>query len=142
MTRVYTGGTFDLFHSGHVNLLRRCKEIACNGEVIVSLNTDEFIEKYKGKKPVCTYEERKYVLESCRYVDSVVPNIGGSDSKISILIVNPNYIVIGSDWVYKDYYNQMNFTQDWLDEQGIGLIYLPYTKEISSTKLKLKLYDK
>jgi glycerol-3-phosphate cytidylyltransferase len=57
MAVVYTGGTFDLFHSGHVNLLRRCSEI---GTVVVSLNTDEFIEKYKGKgnlqirKPIAT----------------------------------------------------------------------------------------
>jgi glycerol-3-phosphate cytidylyltransferase len=139
MNKVYTGGTFDLFHSGHVNLLKKCREIAGNGEVIVSLNTDEFIEKYKNKRPICSYEERKYVLESCRFVDLVIPNIGGTDSKISIMMVQPNYIVIGSDWANKNYYDQMNFTQEWLDENNIGLIYVPYTKEISSTKIKARL---
>jgi glycerol-3-phosphate cytidylyltransferase len=137
MNTVYTGGTFDLFHSGHVNLLKRCKEIAGEyGKVIVSLNTDAFIEEYKGKPPICSDAERKAVLMSCRYVDNVVMNVGGKDSKIAIQLVNPDYIVIGSDWAKKDYYVQMGFDQDWLDERKIGLVYVPYTKEISSTDIK------
>jgi glycerol-3-phosphate cytidylyltransferase len=137
MNIIYTGGTFDLFHSGHVNLLKRCKELAGeNGKVIVSLNTDEFIENYKGKSPVCNTAERKAVLEACRYVDEVVLNIGGEDSTLAIVLANPNYIVIGSDWATKDYYTQMSFNQGWLDERGIGLVYVPYTKEISTTKIK------
>lgn len=140
MSIVYTGGTFDLFHSGHVNLLKRCKELAGEfGSVVVSLNTDEFIQQYKGKLPICKTEERVAVLKSCRYVDEVVLNVGGSDSKITIEIVKPNYIVIGSDWAKKDYYAQMQFTQEWLDERSIGLIYIPYTKEISSTEIRKRL---
>lgn len=133
---VYTGGTFDLFHSGHVNFLRKCNEI---GHTIVSLNTDEFIEEYKGKPPICSYEERKEVLESCIYVDEVIPNIGGADSKPAILSVMPNIIVIGSDWARKDYYKQMKFDQDWLDKYDIGLAYVPYTKGISTTRIKGQL---
>ena len=139
VNKVYTGGTFDLFHSGHVNLLKRCYEISSYGGVVVSLNTDEFIEEYKGKPPVCSYEERKAVLESCKYVDEVIPNYGGTDSKIAIEISMPNYIVIGSDWAKRDYYSQMGFTQEWLDERGIGLVYVPYTKAISSTDIKKRL---
>lgn len=137
MSVIYTGGTFDLFHSGHVNLLKRCKELSGDwGSVVVSLNTDEFIQQYKGKSPICSTEERMSVLESCRYVDQVVLNVGGADSKIAIEIVKPDYIVIGSDWAKKDYYSQMGFTQDWLDERGIGLVYVPYTKAISTTNIK------
>lgn len=137
MSIVYTGGTFDLFHSGHVNLLKRCREVAGKyGSVVVSLNTDAFIQEYKGKPPVCNDAERKSVLLSCRYVDDVVMNVGGKDSRISIEMVQPDYILIGSDWAKKDYYAQMGFDQDWLDERGIGLIYVPYTKEISSTNIK------
>jgi glycerol-3-phosphate cytidylyltransferase len=140
MSVVYTGGTFDLFHSGHVNLLQRCKDIAgADGTVIVSLNTDEFIFSYKGNTPVCTYEERKAVLEACQYVDVVVPNVGGADSKISIQLSQAEYVVIGSDWARKDYYKQMDFDQDWLDDRGIGLIYIPYTQEVSSTKIKNRI---
>lgn len=131
--RIYTGGTFDLFHSGHVNFLRRCSQM---GQVTVALNTDEFIEAYKGRKPVMTYTQRKAVLEACRYVDEVVPNTHGADSKPSIIQVNPDVIVIGSDWARRDYYAQMQFDQDWLDQHGYGLCYIPYTDQISTTILK------
>ncbi len=135
--KVYTGGTFDLFHRGHVNFLRQCKEIG--DHVTVSLNTDEFIYRYKGEYPIISYEERKEVLLSCRYVDKVIPNTEGEDSKPTILDVNPKFIVIGSDWAKKDYYKQMNFTQKWLDDNGYVLIYIPYTDSISTSLIKEKL---
>ncbi|HEX9266475.1 MAG TPA: adenylyltransferase/cytidyltransferase family protein, partial [Candidatus Limnocylindria bacterium] len=72
------GGTFDLFHLGHVNLLRNAKKHA--DIVVVALNTDEFNEQYKGKRPVMTLAERRAVLEACRYVDVVDVNTGGADS--------------------------------------------------------------
>ena len=134
--RVYTGGTFDLFHAGHVEFLRRCAEL---GSVTVSLNEDEFIEKYKAKRPIISYREREAVLLGCRWVDNVVPNVGGSDSRLSISLVNPDLVVIGSDWARRDYYSQMGFDQDWLDERGIGLCYIPYTQGISSTAIKERL---
>lgn len=138
----YTGGTFDLFHSGHVNFLYQCKKIVGpEGQVIVSLNTDKFIFDYKGKLPLYSYEERYKLLESCRYVDKVIPNIGGQDSKPAILSVNPDYIIIGSDWAKKDYYAQMQFTQEWLDKNSITLIYVPYTEGISTTELKKRISD-
>jgi glycerol-3-phosphate cytidylyltransferase len=134
--KVYTGGTFDLFHSGHVALLKRCSEI---GSVTVALNTDEFITKYKGKAPVVNYSEREAVLLACRYVDAVVPNTGGADSTIAIEAVQPDIIVVGSDWARRDYHAQMGFDQDWLDERGIGLAYIPYTNGISTTDLKKRI---
>jgi glycerol-3-phosphate cytidylyltransferase len=117
-------------------LLKRAAEI---GRVVVALNTDEFIKKYKGKPPILTYEERKEALLACRWVDEVGPNIGGTDSTISIDLVNPDYVLIGSDWARKDYYAQMGFTQDWLDVRGIGLIYIPYTDGISTTEIKKRM---
>ena len=140
MSIIYTGGMFDLFHSGHVNFLKRCKEIAGKkGKVVVSLNKDSFIEEYKKRPPTCNEQERMAVLLSCKYVDEVIFNIGGADSKISIEQVNPDYIVIGSDWARKNYYDQMQFTQDWLDQKNIGLIYIPYTYGISTTVIKGRL---
>jgi glycerol-3-phosphate cytidylyltransferase len=133
---VYTGGTFDLYHSGHANFLARCAEL---GQVIVSLNTDEFIEAYKGKRPVISYEERCAVLLSCRSVSDVIPNYGGADSKPAIEMTAPDILAIGSDWARRDYYAQMGFTQDWLDDRGISLIYIPYTAGISSTAIKARL---
>ena len=135
--KVYTGGTFDLFHRGHVNFLRQCKEIG--NYVVVSLNTDDFVERYKGNPPIMNYDERKEVLLSCRYVDEVIPNINGEDSKPAILTIQPKFVIIGSDWAKKDYYKQMNFTQKWLDDNDIILVYLPYTENISTTLIKNKL---
>ena len=74
-----------------------------------------------------------------RGVDAVVPNTGGGDSKPAIRSVRPSFIVVGDDWAKKDYYSQMNFTQEWLDSQGIILIYIPYTRGISTTELKARL---
>lgn len=133
---VYTGGTFDLPHSGHVNFLKKCAEL---GQVVVSLNTDEFIAAYKGKPPVMSYAEREAVLLEYRSVATVVPNSGDADSKLAIELVRPDIVAIGSDWARKDYYKQMSFTQDWLDEHGISLIYIPYTQGISSTEIKRRL---
>lgn len=137
---VYCGGSYDVYHSGHVNFLRQCSELAgVGGIVVVSLNTDEFIEQFKGKKPLMSFEERKICLESCIYVDVVIANEGGADSKPAIELVNPDVIAIGTDWASKDYYGQMGFTQEWLDERGILLCYLPYTQGISTTELKRRL---
>jgi glycerol-3-phosphate cytidylyltransferase len=133
---VYTGGTFDLIHSGHVNFLRRCAEI---GDVTVALNTDEFIEEYKGKPPIMSYHERFEVLSEFRCVTNIIPNSGGTDSKPSIELAMPDIVAIGSDWARKDYYKQMGFTQDWLDERGISLMYIPYTPGISTTELKRRI---
>ncbi len=130
---IYTGGTFDLYHAGHARFLARCAEL---GEVTVSLNTDEFIEEYKGKPPVISYADRAEVLLASRSVSRVVPNSGGSDSRWAIESVMPDIIAIGTDWARRDYYKQMGFDQDWLDDRGIALIYIPYTRGISSTAVK------
>lgn len=137
---LYTGGTFDLFHYGHTNFLRQCSKLA--DKIIVSLNTDEFIQEYKGKTPIMTYSEREQSLMDCKYVHSVVPNSGGADSKPAILEVNPDIIAIGTDWAKKDYYKQMQFTQEWLDDNDILLVYLAYTEGISTTEIKRRINDR
>lgn len=142
MSKVYTGGTFDLFHAGHVELLRECRKLAgSDGTVVVGLNTDQFVADYKGDPPVGTYRERETVLRACRYVDFVVPNSGGADSRPAILTVCPDWIAIGSDWAAKDYYGQMGFTPEWLSKQNISLVYIPRPNEltISTSVIKHRL---
>jgi glycerol-3-phosphate cytidylyltransferase len=134
--KIYTGGTFDLLHSGHVNFLRACANL---GDVTVVLNTDDFIEQYKGKPPVMTYTERFEVLSEFRSVKNIFANEGGDDSRKMIDYIKPDIIAIGSDWARKDYYKQMGFTQEWLDERNISLMYIPYTQGISTTELKKRM---
>tara|TARA_R100000008_G_scaffold76097_2_gene55725 strand:+ start:2059 stop:2487 length:429 start_codon:yes stop_codon:yes gene_type:complete len=134
---LYTGGTFDIFHAGHVNFLKMCSKV-CE-EVIVSLNRDEFIERYKGTPPIFSYKERESCLKSCKYVSEVVENFGDEDSKPAILQAKTNIIAVGNDWCHKDYYKQMSFNQDWLDKNDITLIYLPYTLGVSSSQIIQKI---
>ncbi|MEZ6038799.1 MAG: adenylyltransferase/cytidyltransferase family protein [Planctomycetota bacterium] len=138
--RVYTGGTFDILHRGHMNLLRQCRKLAGpNGTVVVGLNNDAFIERYKKRPPMLCYEDRAAVLEACRYVDEVVDNVGDEDSKVVLEQVCPDYVVIGTDWAKRDYYAQMQFTQAWLDERDISLVYVPYTEGICSTDVRERI---
>ena len=136
MSIVYNGGTYDMFHVGHAQFLERASYY---GEVTIALNTDEFVKEFKGRAPVMNFAERYGVLSSCKYVSRVIPNISGADSKPTIVSVRPNIIVSGSDWEHKDYFKQMQFTQKWLDEHGIRLVYVPYTTNISSTIIKKRL---
>jgi cytidyltransferase-like protein len=130
MKTLYTGGSFDGFHLGHVHFLKQCFLLA--DRVVVALNTDDFIEQFK-RKPLFHYEEReKHLID---FGVEVVPNIGGQDSKPSIEKVDPDIIAIGSDWASRDYYAQMQFTQEWLDEKEIVLVYLPYYPHISTTEI-------
>lgn len=139
---VYTGGTFDLFHAGHVYLLQQCRKLAgSDGKVVVALNTCAFVTAYKGKAPVGVYSEREAVLLACRHVDEVIRNAYGADSKPTIEAVRPDVIAIGIDWAGKDYYAQMQFTQQWLDDRGISLVYLPHPRPLSTSEIKNRILE-
>ncbi len=125
MVRVITYGTFDLLHYGHINLLRRAKE---QGDyLIVALSTDEFNQNEKGKKSYFSYENRKMLLESIRYVDLVIPEVGWEQKRNDIKEYHIDKFVIGDDWIGKF---------DFLEEEGSKVIYLPRTPEISTTYIK------
>lgn len=135
---VYTQGSFDLFHVGHVNLLRKCRKLAGDGLVIVALLTDEAYTKYRGHAPIIHFEQRKQVLESCKYVDQVIES-NNEQTKEEVERLHADYIVVGSDWAKKDLASQYAVSWEWLRER---LIYVPYTEEISSTKIKKEIpYD-
>ena len=123
---VYTGGTFDRLHDGHRDLLRYCADLAGrDGIVVVGLNRDEFVERYKGRPTHQGYTVRQHELQRLDDVDIVVPNIGDEDSRPAIDGVNPDVVIIGSDWHEKDYLAQMGFDFDWLAERRIVLAYAP-----------------
>jgi cytidyltransferase-like protein len=133
---VYTGGTFDVPHLGHVNFFNQCKGLFPDSTLIVALNTDDFITKFKGKPPLFSYAERVSFLNLIPVIDSIVPNIGGADSKITIKLYLPDVIAIGNDWLEKDYCAQMNFDAQWLTDNKISLIYIPHTDGISTSLIK------
>jgi len=143
MTTIYTGGTFDLFHPGHVRLFRRLKQLSGkSGKLIVALNTDEFIEEFKGKKPILSLQERYELVSSCQYVDEVRINKSGADSKPTILeYPKPDVIAVGSDWATKNYHEQMQFDEEWLDKNEIVLVYVTYTEGISTTEIKKRIKE-
>lgn len=128
---VYVGGTFDLFHAGHVNFLRHA---AAFGRVTVSLNTDEFAAEYK-RPPVLTLTERTTVVEACRYVEAVVVNTGGANSRPAIEHVGPRYIAHGDDWESESLMKQMGVSDAWLAQRRISFLYVRYTAGISSSDI-------
>lgn len=137
---LYTGGTFDLLHPGHVHLLQQCRQyIGPYGKLVVALNTDEFVMDYKRIIPTHDYEARRAMLEALGTVDLVVKNLGGKDSKLAIEVVQPSIIAIGEDWAERDYYAQMGFDRDWIAERKISLWYVPLLKGFSSTAVRQSL---
>lgn len=131
MRRVITYGTFDLIHYGHINLLRRAKELG--DYLIVALSTDEFNAKAKNKKCYFTYERRKQLLEAIRYVDLVIPEENWEQKKTDMHEYHIDTFVMGDDW-------QGKF--DFLKDEGVEVVYLERTPEISTTQIKSDLNEK
>lgn len=134
MSEVLTIGSFDCFHAGHSSLLRFCEDL---GDVTVGVNSDEFIKKYKGNETLYTYEERSDIIRRLGY--KVVKNISAGSELIGE--VNPDFLVIGSDWLRKDYLKQINVSPVFLDERGISLVYTPYFETISTTDIKRRVLE-
>lgn len=126
MKRVITYGTFDILHYGHINLLRRAR--ALGDYLIVVLSSDEF-NKIKKKTSYYTYEQRKTILEACRYVDLVVPEYNWEQKRDDIIKYYADIFVMGDDWKGK-----FDFLSDICQ-----VIYLPRTPDISTTKIKSNL---
>ncbi|MCI9033109.1 MAG: glycerol-3-phosphate cytidylyltransferase [Lachnospiraceae bacterium] len=128
MKRVITYGTFDLLHYGHINLLRQAK--ALGDYLIVACSTDEFNWFEKKKKCYFTYEQRKTLLEAIRYVDLVIPENRWEQKQTDVKEYHIDIFTIGNDWEGKF---------DFLKSEGVDVIYLPRTPEISSTQIKCNL---
>lgn len=139
---VLTIGTFDLLHPGHLELLRECHKLANPGKVVVGLNKDSFVYRYKGYDPILSFEERRECLLACRYVDAVVPNLKDEDASACIELVRPDIIAVGSDWEHRDYMGQLgNRARMMIDFEHIEVIYVPRSDppKISSSIIKQKI---
>lgn len=131
MKRVITYGTFDLLHYGHINLLKRAR--ALGDYLIVVVSSDEFNWNEKHKKCYFTYEQRKHLLESIRYVDLVIPEENWEQKRSDMHEYHVDTFVMGDDWKGKF---------DFLKEEGVEVVYLPRTPEISTTQIKKNLNTK
>lgn len=128
----YTTGVFDMFHIGHLNILKKAKE-QCD-YLIVGVSTDEIVESYKHKKPFIRFEERIVIVESIKYVDRVVPQ--ESMDKISAWEkLHYDVLFHGADWKNSDMYNSIEAA---LAKLGVKVVYIPHTDGISSTILEKK----
>ncbi|MDD6208487.1 MAG: glycerol-3-phosphate cytidylyltransferase [Clostridiales bacterium] len=123
MKRIITYGTYDLLHVGHINLLRRARELG--DYLVVGLSTDEF-NTLKHKTSYHSYEDRKQILESIRYVDQVIPECNWEQKIEDIKKWKIDTFVMGDDWKGK-----FDFLKEYCE-----VIYLPRTENISTTKIK------
>ncbi len=132
----YTTGVYDMFHIGHLNLLRRAKE-QCD-YLVVGVSTDELVQSYKNKTPIIPLNERMEIISELKCVDKVVPQ--NDMDKISACIkYNADVIFVGDDWKGTDKWNKI---EEELAKYGKEVVYFPYTKGTSSTILREKIMDK
>lgn len=137
MEVVYVIGVFDLFHAGHVELLRRAK--ALGDKLIVAINGDEMVASYK-RMPFFNENDRLKIISSCKYVDEAFI-IDEYDNKSYIKKYKITKIVHGDDWEEKSYMEQIRVTPDFLSENNCELVLLPYTQGVSTSELIKKIKE-
>lgn len=129
----YTTGVYDMFHVGHLNILRRAKE-QCD-YLIVGVSTDELVQHDKKKIPIISFEDRCAIVEAIKYVDKVVPQLDknklGAWEKYHF-----NKMIVGSDWKGTEAWNKF---EKQFKPLGVEIVYLEYTDGISSTMLREKI---
>ncbi len=128
----YTTGVFDMFHVGHLNILKKAKE-QCD-YLIVGVSTDELVNSYKSHAPVVPFEQRIEIVKAIKYVDEVVPQVS-LDKREAWDVLKFDILFHGSDWanseLYKDIVSKLN-------EVGVKTVFIPYTPNVSSSILREK----
>ena len=129
----YTTGVFDLFHIGHLNILKRSKSLC--SYLIVGVSTDELVMEYKYKKPLFSFEERFEIVKAIKYVDEVIPQ--KNRNKISAYEeIKFNVMFVGDDWKNSEFFNR---SEELLKMNHVDVVYFPYTKGVSSTGILERL---
>lgn len=132
----YTTGVFDLFHVGHLNILKRAKE-QCEF-LIVGVSTDELVMEYKNKKPVIPYADRAEIIEGIKYVDMVVPQVN-RDKFSAWDNLKFDAMFVGDDWKGSNLFSEV---EKRFKQVGVEIVYFPYTKGVSTTELKHQIQVK
>ena len=128
----YTTGVYDLFHIGHLNLLKNAKGM-CD-KLIVGVTVDELVA-YKGKKSMIPFEDRLELVRSCRYVDAAVPQYD-MDKLTACKKLGATFLFVGDDWYGTEKWKAY---EEEFAREGIKIIYFPYTKGVSSTQIQKAL---
>lgn len=131
----YTAGVYDLFHIGHLNLLKSAKGM-CD-KLVVGVTVDELV-KYKGKEAVIPFEERIEIVRACRYVDVAVPQYDMDKLKMCKKL-GASILFVGDDWYNTEKWKKY---EEELNAEGIKIVYFPYTRSISSTKIAEEILKK
>lgn len=129
----YTTGVFDMFHIGHLNILKRAKD-QCD-VLIVGVSTDELVETYKHKTPIVPFKERIEIVKAIKYVDQVIPQTS-MDKFLAWIEIHYDALFHGSDWKGSSMYNEI---EKKLHSVGVEMVFLPHTEGTSSTMLSEKL---
>lgn len=125
----YTTGVFDLFHIGHLNLLKNAKGM-CD-KLIVGVTVDELVQ-YKGKAAMIPFEDRIEIVRSCRYVDAAVPQYDMHKLK-ACKELGATILFVGDDWYGTEKWKKY---EDEFSKEGIKIVYFPYTKGVSTTRIR------
>jgi len=131
----YTTGVYDLFHIGHLNIIKRAKEL-CDF-LIVGVSTDELVQSYKHKIPVIPFEERIQIVEAIKYVDKVVPQTS-LDKVVAWNQFHFNAIFHGDDWKGSSMYDEI---KNRFSNLGVDMVFLPHTQGVSSTEILKRIQD-
>ncbi len=126
---VYTSGSFDMLHINHLKMIEYAR--ALGDILIVGVNTDELISSYKSE-PIIPFEERLALLKAVKGIDIVIPQ-HSLDHRDKVKKLHFDTFVVGDDWAGKF---------DYLEEQGVTVVYFPYGRGVSSTELKKRIYDR
>lgn len=129
----YTAGTYDLFHIGHLNVIKNAKQY-CDF-LIVAVSTDELVQNYKHHSTVIPFDERFEIVSSIKYVDKVVPQTN-MDKKQAAINNQINAMFVGDDWKGTEKWNNI---EKELHSIGVDVVYLPHTDGISSTRIRNSL---
>ena len=132
--RVFTSGSFDLFHIGHLNILER--SAALGDELIVGVSTDELIQHYKGMPPIIPFEQRFRIISSLKCVTKAVKQVKLTEVA-QLQREDIDIVTIGDDWINK-YLEGL----EWMKQQpGKEVVYFPYTPDVSTTSIKKKISE-
>jgi glycerol-3-phosphate cytidylyltransferase len=129
----YTAGVFDLFHVGHLNILKRAKE-QCE-YLVVGVSTDELVMEYKNQLPIIPYHERMEIVEGIKYVDRVVPQVN-RDKFSAWEALQFDVMFVGDDWKGSPLFSEV---EKKFKLVGVEIVYFPYTQGVSSTIVKQKI---